>query len=1352
MMKRLALLILLCTAPLFAQGPIGGATAVPPKPNQFGANLVANPTFATSLASWTANACVTWDGTTTHTADGSGSAKAACTTGGSVNALMQSVAVGTDQEGELVTAWVKTDANFNGTISWSFFDDTHGDGTLLAAQDDAMTQVSVGSTSWVQIGTRIYPNQFLHSGDALFNVRIVIAGQTAGTVWVDDVSVQDEWYPIHNFVTSTQENGYVWTDVAPTERNYAGLGLDINPSPVIGQIAGVAEINPSVGQTLSSVTLTEQIASDAGCTTILGTKTFASPLATQVWSFAPADYGGIPATGTKDYVCAKLTVTSGGALIDSYPAFAVVFEGSTFRAGLNNWFDGLDRWVHKGVAQYVIGAYDRLSGTNRCSVCIWSAGTSCSPNQATAEACYLHDQQGPGPSSIAPASSVLQHGPENIASYNAANFDVIMSDIVGMSTVCPGGGLCTADQLSPWLDALDSQGIAHMQIVNNWYHCLASGEPASPCPAPAFSPTLTAGTGSISAATLSVKISAVDSPEPNGSASYPMPIETALSSATSISLSGAACAGVNCSVSFTTPACITTRQQGVYIYTSTDGTTYTRQYPTYSGQVINSLPYPCSTAVTLSSLATTGIQGVGQTAAISSISRAGTVVTVTLSTPLPLVNVCYTIAGVTDSTDFPNGTYGVAVKSGVQFTYTNAGAATSSSGGTASPAECDSASPTWQSSTTTDSTVWSTIATTMANASHPGGAGFYVADEPLLASLPSVFTIRQTLAPNANGMPLWGTLINGTAANYWRDVLDIIANDPYGFGAAADPDDIAMLPGTTARTCNDYTGTFNTVSAAADCFPQRINAWVDASLRGTYGVRPVWTVLQLFERGAHLAFTYAVTWQQAMEAIIGQLVWNNHSGIMWWGMVSSSGMEQAWFGAHNTQAFYDFLRTDDQVKQLAPIMLQPTQDSPILRAASGSGVGAVGGETVVGGTVVSNILTSVTPATACGAQSLYNQPLTTPEFHPFGPVNFATITDAATGDEYIFANNLCDSTFNVTFTLANIPAGQTQVEALYEGRTLPITSGAFTDTWGAGTAGTLDVHVYVIRAPRTGRIAAATGLTGTPGIELSFNPILQSLRAGNRGSRAASERKIKWGGSEGPLEDRPQSLGAGLPSTPHAEIVASQPRVMLRALEPNLGEQHRPKIEFVRDIFENLHSVAKAPLVVIVGHVRPVAPPENRYGRDQSNGEAVRHAVEEVHVLLKSHGFFEVSDLVEDLPANNYGGREYEVGRHPKLENPSLVRANTFRSELRALQNLKGLTDFGKVRIDHPVFRMAIQQLDLQRQLFGNPDIICILKSNETSRRMAEAKIARGGAAAARLPEVPNGLPKRFRDFWSSVD
>ena len=70
------------------------------------------------------------------------------------------------------------------------------------------------------------------------------------------------------------------------------------------------------------------------------------------------------------------------------------------------------------------------------------------------------------------------------------------------------------------------------------------------------------------------------------------------------------------------------------------------------------------------------------------------------------------------------------------------------------------------------------------------------------------------------------------------------------------------------------------------------------------------------------------------------------------------------------------------------------------------------------------------------------------------------------GNNWIFATNLCSAgaPFNVTFTLAN--AVGTTVQVYSENRTLPITAGAFTDSWQD-----LDVHAYLI-TPNTPAVAS----------------------------------------------------------------------------------------------------------------------------------------------------------------------------------------------------------------------------------------------------------------------------------------
>lgn len=1081
-MRRLALLILLFTTPAFAQSAIGGATAPPPLPDQAGANLVANPTFATSLTGWTTSS-VTWDGTVTHTADGSGSAKVTITSGATTTVLQQSLVVGS-HEALAQTYWIKSDSAFNGTFNLdNFFDSTHGSGTILAQVGPCTNQVSQ-SSDWVQLVCVIFPNEALHAGDTI-NFRLAVSGQTAGNAWVDDAFMGNMWFPVRNYAAYPNSN-YVWTDVAPIEKNLhgafmGGATLDLCNTPVVGMVCGFAEIDPPPGQTLSTVTLTEQVCTVIDCSSgVLATKTFPSPVAQQAWSFTPTDYnsGTVPAAGTVDYLRAKLTVTSGGAPIDAYPALKLVFEDATFRNALANWFEPDGSWMHGGVRQFPFGVYDRISASFGGSGNLYSTG-SCSPAQADAKTCYLLDIQGPGTNNVAPASQntisgLSVHGPANVTTYGAAHFNFIMADIVGMSTVCPSATLCSGDQLSPSLDALSTVGASQMQIVNNWYHCLIGEDKVTPCPVPTFAPTLTAGSGSITASTLWVEATAAYHMQPSGSAEQPWQEETLPSTAGSISLSGAACAGTNCSVLLTTPACVSPRQVGWYIYDSTDKVTYTRNYPAVTGAIAQTWPVPCSTAVTLSALLATNLPPPGTSATISSISRTASTVTVTTATPFLVLRGYSMTVSPTDTTDFPVTTTGPATVTGLfTFTYTQSGTATSSSGGTVTLVDAsNSSSPTWQTSTQADSGsggVWQTLASTMAGASHAAGAGgIYCCDEPLLDSLPSAWYQKQQMAPLANGNPFWCTLVDSTGPPFWRDVCDIINNDPYPLGAAADPDDIAVAPGVTSRTCNDYTSTFNTVTAATNCFPQRIPAWVDNVERETGGTRPVWEILQLFLRGQHSAMTYPVLYQMGLTALISERNWGDMGGEGWWGWVSSSGMEAAWFSQHNTQALPDFYLMAGQINALAPVLMTTPSDSPILNGGTGQ-VDGVSGETVTGGQVLSNVkITGSTVSADCGAASAY----TNATNFPFGEVRFFTVNYTVPNtnlvDQYIFVNDLCNSSPTVQFTLANPPTGATQVEVLNTGRTLTLSGGAFTDTWNdtpTGTAG-FGVYVYVIRAPR----------------------------------------------------------------------------------------------------------------------------------------------------------------------------------------------------------------------------------------------------------------------------------------------
>lgn len=1182
--------------PVHAQPQSGGPTAPAPWPTQYDVNLLMNPNFNTT-SSWTLGSCSQYDATVTHTADGSGSVKVQCASAASTVAIQQNIRIAA-HEGVALSCWVETDASFNGQFNFSFFDETHGDGTYLAAQGRTQFEIGNGAT-WTQIGTELFPYMFLHAND-LVQVRLNIMGQTAGTAHVDDCNFQSNWISLRNFVANGQ---YVWTDLTPTAKTLHPTNtttVNFFPNPVAGQISGVAEIDPPPPQSLSTITLTETISSsDSTCATgVLSTKTFSSGTisTTTPWSFTPRDYNGgnVPSAGTRYYVCSKLNVTIGGALIDTYPSFAVVFEDATFRSTLMNWFRPSDQaWMHNQVPQFTWGTYDRLSGENRCSVCLWSTGTTCSPNQASAKLCYLNNEAGPGGVSVAPASQTLAGFPgpftitaisrtagmvtatynatgttnpfsssagntstvlvtgvtdqtfdgefevtavggssgaysatwsqagsgsstggkiqtpqyyrsANLYSYAAARINMVMGDIIGMSTVCPAAsGICSGDQLSPFLDALASVGISDMQIVNNWYHCVVGETQVTPCPAfggSATGITVNSG-GSITASNLYLEFTEVVWNQPTGSANFPQD-ETLPSPSQTVVLSTApSCLGTSCQVVFTTPTC-GMRGIGINVYASTDNVTFTQWHPPspLSGMPnYTAYPLPCNTSITMNALVASGVQPPGTAQTINTISRSGSTVIVTVANPLDQLRKGALVHVVpTDATDFPPGYFGVsqtcasgstAVPCGMTtLTYTQSGSPTSSSGGTVAIADnTSSASPTWQGSSSPDTNpspppapVWPNLASTISNATHAAGAaGIYAADEPLGMSQSSVFYQEQTWHPKALGMPVWCTLIDGTATAFWRDECDILNRDQYGYGAAADPDDLAVLPSLTSRSCSDYTSTFNSIAAAADCFPQRADIWVDATERSTYGFRPDWEVLQLFQRGAHLAFTQAELYRQALEAIVAEKNWGVNSGVEWWGYVSASGMENTWFTANNTQGYFDFVQVSDEIMSHQGELLDPILDSPVLNGGSGQVDGA-SGETVTGGQVLSNVQIGTAVGTVCPATSAY----TSTNNFPFGPVRFAAWKHAVskTGflDQEIMVHNLCDNStaYTVTLSLPSVPAA-TRVEVLNEGRSIPIqTSGCpnlqpacFTDNFGGvaeggATNAGLDVHWYVIRQPR----------------------------------------------------------------------------------------------------------------------------------------------------------------------------------------------------------------------------------------------------------------------------------------------
>jgi len=1095
MIKRIALLasfISFLTVSAFAQGPVGGTTAPPPFPNQAGTQLFGDPGFesdaigSTPASPWVVLAsCVTVASVNDNAVTGSGSTRSAgagalttCPVA-STTLFEQTKAIGASGTHEAVkmTGWMHYTANpactltttaasltsnvvtltfssnptlcvaqfgqikvsgftgadtyFNGqfaissggvtsttvqyslthangtatttgtlqgipAISMDVFDITHGTTTSLWSfarewPSDNLFLYPMGSTTndWVPFSVEFFITPDMHAGDSI-ELRIIESGAATGTTYFDDFAMNEEWYPLRNFLLSPNSaHGYEWTDLAPNARtltssygtNYAIATKTFCASPVPGMVCGVAEIDPPAGQTLATSTLLEKIATSSDCSTgVLATKTFASPAATQAWAFIPSDYGGIPATGTKDYVCASLT---SGAPAVTYPSFAVVFEGATFRNALQNYIAPDGSVVHNGKTVFINGTYDRCS-TERCyggtGGGIFRAGTDC--GLSTAVNCYTYKLGGNMDSSRVAPQTQFATGDAQFATastkaiafadYSAAHFNNILN-FVNWSAINPTG---SPEQYTPLEQALGNFNLMGSQITNNWYGFAVNQ--TNVAAAPAFAPTITAGSGFITAATLFVKVAAVIWPIPDGSggsSGAEQGNQTLPSTASSISLSGAACAGVNCSASFAVPTCPNARYAGFNVFTSTDNVTYTQQFPNVAGQFSQAGPVPCGATVSLSVLQTNGIAP-------------------------PTADISW-----------------------------------------------DDNRPSWIGSTT-DSVAWANLAgngsTTAGtqNPSFPVFTSFYVADEPRPTAINTVWYQAQTLMSNANGILIWCTLYNATAIQIWRDVCDVVNNDPYGYGLAANNDEYAADPAHTTNSCPVYSGDPNIITSQIDCFPYRVNQWANEIGRYTYGSRPAWMTYQNFSRGTFWAAPYAELRRQQLEAIIGvQNYGSIGAGLMMWMEGYSSGIEQRVYVGQSFNPELDVYHANSDLAQLVPILLTPVEDSPVLGL----------------GKVISAVSNGTTAATDCGAASIFTNATNYPE----GQARFVTHTDPATGDEYIFAVHLCGGSDAVTFSLPNIPVGQTSVDVLYEGRTLPITSSQFVDTMGA-----YQTSIYVIRTPR----------------------------------------------------------------------------------------------------------------------------------------------------------------------------------------------------------------------------------------------------------------------------------------------
>ena len=816
--------------------------------------------------------------------------------------------------------------------------------------------------------------------------------------YITHIEVEDTWYPLRTMLLYPNYRGYLWSDLTPPKRftqiqpvsagspfyNFLGTGS----TPVTGEIMGVTTVDPPAANTLSQLTLTETMATVAGCGSgVLATDTFASPQSVQPWQFTPAQYGTLT-VGSAYYVCSSLEVTSGSVFIASYPDWKIYYENAAFRNALVNWYDPNNTWYHNGNSEILLGTYDRGGshrGTgNPTTFAGWQLGLA-----GLSQSCLPQAVNSPSPSYGNWPCDYAQQG-----------FTGVMGSFNTFSAIDPIGG--DTSSLGYWLELENTAapfGIAHFQILNNWAGCAVTElDTTPPCTTPpTFAPTPTVGAGSITASYLFLEGVENGAPISQGNSPTRIPENTLPSTPVTVNLGAATCAGTNCGVTIPMPTCTIGRNLGWDLYAATGSTstppansTFQRQYvPPVDGMLGSTDIIPCGATVTLN--------------------------TVNSGNAPPTA----------DNTQCLNGSN-----------------------------PCD---PSWQT-TQTDPQLWNLLYATMNNTAYKNAVGgIYMGDEPSFYSMPWIWEMKQNMfGSNYLNLPITGVIIQPTLTLMWcREIFDVCGEDPYGYNAPESPDEW-VTGETSTQSCQMY-GLGNVISTQPKCYRSRTDVYVDDAERVTFGARPSWNVVQQFgDTNPYGGYPYLEMKTQLWKCIIDEQVYGSLGvGCLTWGWVDSSGMEQTvmcYSGeACSPAAWYDSKRATNEIKQLQSIILTPVEDSPELGL----------------GTVVSAASSSVTAATACSVQSGQTSMYTNTSLWPDAPAWFVTHTDPATGDEYIFANNLCSaaSPFNETFTLANIPAGQTKVEVLNEGRTIALSGNTFSDSWQQ-----TDAHIYVIRTPRGARI------------------------------------------------------------------------------------------------------------------------------------------------------------------------------------------------------------------------------------------------------------------------------------------
>jgi hypothetical protein len=275
------------------------------------------------------------------------------------------------------------------------------------------TAISTPGATWTFLQQTNIDLLPVHDGDTLSVQAIVVQG-TTGMAWFDDLQLIDQQpLPISTFLLYPNYKGYLWGNGPQTIR----LQVEV-PNPTNMNVMATLQLEG--GNTITTIQQPAQT--------------------TQELDF---DGSGL-APGS--YLVNTTLLDASGSVAGSYATYRIVKVSSTFQSTLTNYVDIDNFLVRKGQKHFVWGVYDRWS-THRCIQCTFTNETG-----------YLQIPGFNGLTTVQNYADTLLNSEMNILPFAGVN-------------VTPSN-----DQLTPWLAAVDSVGVGHLQIVNNW----VSGNQARP--------------------------------------------------------------------------------------------------------------------------------------------------------------------------------------------------------------------------------------------------------------------------------------------------------------------------------------------------------------------------------------------------------------------------------------------------------------------------------------------------------------------------------------------------------------------------------------------------------------------------------------------------------------------------------------------------------------------------------------------------------------------------------------------------------------------------------------------------------------------------------------------------------